>query len=91
MGAVSAGTEEDAGTRYPTVMQDTNGNQIYVRYYPGAGVTWTDSSARIKQIEDVRTGVYGYTYYFSYTTTGTKPHLYRIWDYVGSGAGRDFT
>ena len=35
MGSESAGTEPDAGTLYPTVMQDTNGNQVTVRYLPG--------------------------------------------------------
>ena len=27
-GCTSAGTEQDAGTMYPTVMEDTNGNQL---------------------------------------------------------------
>jgi hypothetical protein len=31
MGCTSAGTEADAGTLYPTLMQDTNGNQNLVR------------------------------------------------------------
>ena len=50
----SAGTEEDSGTAYPTLMQDTNGNQILIRYKPGYGASWNNSSARIDQIEDVR-------------------------------------
>ena len=28
MGAISGGTEQDAGTMYPTVMEDSNGNQL---------------------------------------------------------------
>jgi hypothetical protein len=28
MGCESAGSEQDAGTYYPTVMEDTNGNQL---------------------------------------------------------------
>ena len=36
MGAVSAGTEQDSGARYPTVMEDTNGNQIVIRYQRGS-------------------------------------------------------
>jgi hypothetical protein len=28
MGCVSNGNEPDAGTYYPTTMQDTNGNQL---------------------------------------------------------------
>ena len=35
MDCVATGTEEDSGTMYPTVMQDTNGNQVIVRYQPG--------------------------------------------------------
>jgi hypothetical protein len=28
MSSISAGTEQDAGTQYPTVMEDSNGNQL---------------------------------------------------------------
>ena len=52
--SLSSGTEEDAGTRYPTLMQDTNGNRIILRYLAGSGVLWTNSSSRILEIEDVR-------------------------------------
>src|SRR5258707_15758108 len=55
-GSVSAGTEEDAGTLYPTQFQDTNGNQILLRYDAASGLPWTGSSARIVQVEDVRAG-----------------------------------
>jgi hypothetical protein len=34
MGCTSAGTEQDAGTMYPTLVQDANGNQIFLRYQP---------------------------------------------------------
>ena len=69
MGCTSAGNESDAGSMYPTQMQDTNGNQIVIRYAVGMGVSWSNSSARILEIEDVRasqTG--GATYSFTYTT-----------------------
>lgn len=92
MGAVSAGAEQDTGTRYPTLLQDTNGNQVRVRYYPGKGVTWNDSSARIQEIEDVRSipcGSGRCTYSFSYNTDPI-PHLNRVWDYVGTGANYTF-
>jgi len=32
MGCVSAGGEQDAGTLYPTIVEDTNGNQIIITY-----------------------------------------------------------
>src|SRR4029077_12962090 len=46
-GCVSASTEADSGTMYPTLMQDTNGNQITIAYKQATGSTWTNSSARI--------------------------------------------
>jgi len=39
MGCTSAGTECDAGTMYPTVMEDSNGNQVTISYNEGLGVT----------------------------------------------------
>jgi hypothetical protein len=79
MGATSGGTEQDAGTKYPTVMQDTNGNQILIRYNTGLGAIGTNSSARINEIEDVR-AVYNsstltyQTYVFTYNNDPI-PHL----------------
>ena len=35
MNAESSGTEQDAGTLYPTKMQDTNGNNIVLAYKIG--------------------------------------------------------
>jgi hypothetical protein len=32
MGCTSAGTEQDAGTMYPTLVEDSNGNQVFIRY-----------------------------------------------------------
>ena len=39
---------------YPTLMQDTNGNQILVAYNAGTGFAAPNSSSRIQTIEDVR-------------------------------------
>src|SRR5271165_6872857 len=68
-GCTSAGTEQDAGTMYPTLMEDTNGNQITVTYQAGAGAAWTNSSARIVNVVDVRGGSGGNTYTFSYSNS----------------------
>jgi hypothetical protein len=38
IGCLSEGAEQDAGSRYPTLVQDTNGNQIFISYRPGIGV-----------------------------------------------------
>src|SRR5581483_1675262 len=64
MGCTSAGTEQDAGTMYPTLMEDTNGNYITVSYLAGGGPFdpssqgWNapNTSARINQIIDARAG-----------------------------------
>lgn len=63
MGSASAGTEEDAGTLYPTTMQDANDNQIYVRYKSGIGMPNTNTSARISEIDDHRGQGMGKTYH----------------------------
>jgi hypothetical protein len=66
MGCTSAGAEQDAGTLYPTVVEDSNGNQIIVSYMAGAGVSWNNSNARISTIEDTRAAP---AYQFSYSST----------------------
>lgn len=73
MDCVSSSGEGDAGTRYPTLMQDVQGNQIYIRYRTGLGAGWPNSSARIAEIEDVEAltgGGVRYTYKFDYLSDG---------------------
>ncbi|HEY3416854.1 MAG TPA: hypothetical protein VGM23_08225, partial [Armatimonadota bacterium] len=90
-GAYSSGVEDDAGTRYPTLMQDTNGNQVAIYYLRGAGSLWENSSARIDYIDDVRSGppqwnerqIYA-TYLFAYNADAV-PHLTSIQSRIGSG------
>ncbi|MFN9892359.1 MAG: hypothetical protein ACK58M_03895, partial [Acidobacteriota bacterium] len=53
-GSIAGASEMDAGTRYPTLFQDRNGNQIKVRYRPARGSTQPNSSGRINEVEDVR-------------------------------------
>ena len=47
LGCTSAGTEQDAGTMYPTLMEDSNGNQIAVQYAPGQNVTWVNPAREL--------------------------------------------
>jgi hypothetical protein len=54
MGAESSEEEADAGTLYPTVAEDPNGNQITFVYKAGMYAASGDSSARIKYVADVR-------------------------------------
>jgi hypothetical protein len=88
MGATSGGTEQDAGTKYPTLMEDSNGNQVLIRYNTGLGAITTNSSARISEIEDVRAVLGGGTYR-SHTFTYNAdpiPHLIQINNMVGMAA-----
>ena len=86
MGCTSAGAEQDAGTLYPTVVEDSNGNQIIIAYLPGGGAAWNNSSSRINTIEDARAQL---AYQFSYSTTPgqdgtTMSYLSGIASYVGT-------
>jgi len=89
MGAVAAGTEQDAGTRYPTLMEDTNGNQVLVRYNAGISMAWPNTSARVNEVEDVR-AIYNPTtqtyrsYAFTYNGDAI-PHLTQISNTLGKG------
>jgi RHS repeat-associated protein len=80
--ALSAGTEQDAGTYYPTLIEDTNGNQILLTYKSGLGVSYSNSSARIATIEDVRgKGVTDYSFTYN---TDPIPHLTTITNGIGT-------
>jgi hypothetical protein len=90
-GCISAGTEADAGTMYPTTMEDSNGNQILVAYLPGAGVNWANSSSRIDSIADVRLSTSsGVTYQFVYNTDSV-PHLTAINNTIGTTENYSFS
>lgn len=93
LGCTSAGTEGDAGTMYPTLLQDSNGNQITVQYAAGKGVTWLNSSARITTIQDVRRGTNptgAATFLFTYNNDPT-PHLSAIANAINSQDSFGFT
>ncbi|HXJ39105.1 MAG TPA: hypothetical protein VNH18_07490, partial [Bryobacteraceae bacterium] len=96
MGCTSWGWEQDAGTLYPTQMQDTNGNLINVRYGAAVALAGTsNTSSRITEVEDVRavldnsTGRYR-TYSFTYNAD-SLPHLTGIANYVGTAENYTLT
>ena len=97
-GCTSAASEPDAGVMYPTLMEDTNGNDVAISYNTAAGgANWTNSSSRIATITDVRgvptgPGTYA-TYVFYYTTVSgsTLPHLWEIINYVGTSEAYTFS
>ncbi len=78
MGVTSGGTEQDAGTMYPSVMEDTNGNQILIRYNQGLNSPWSNSSARINEIEDVRAVYNSGTGTYQSSRSHTTPTLFPI-------------
>jgi hypothetical protein len=89
-GSLSAGTEQDAGTMYPTLMEDSNGNQTILVYNDGAGTTWSDSSSRIATIEDVR-GNGSPDYTFTYTSVNGAQHLTSISNSIQTAENYTFT
>ncbi len=92
-GCVSAGTEPDAGTMYPTMVEDSNGNEVSIQYLNGGGVTWNNSSARIDDIVDVRApwpaSLSQVTYQFHYNTD-VIPHLVSIVNSIGTAENYTF-
>jgi hypothetical protein len=89
MGATSSGTEQDAGTMYPTLMQDSNGNQVIIAYNAGLGAGWNNSSSRINTIEDVR-GNGSSNYTFTYNADSI-PHLTGITNSIGTPENYSFS
>jgi hypothetical protein len=85
----SAGTEQDAGTAYPTLIEDSNGNEISITYANGVNTTWSNSSSRISTITDVRASGYP-TYSFTYNTDAI-PHLTGISNTIGTADTYSFT
>ena len=96
MGCMSSGVEQDAGTMYPTVFQDTNGNQVLVRYDQGVATLSGNTSARILEIEDTRArqiewnGPF-WTYRFSYTWAAEGVKLERITNSIQTGEAYTFS
>lgn len=86
MGHVRAvlGFGSDAGTLYPTSINDTNGNVIALRYLPGLGSVSTNSSARISIIEDARETGGASSGYLTYLFTYSGNQLAAIMNTVGT-------
>ncbi len=81
MGSTSGGTEADAGTMYPTIIEDVSGNQVIATYASGAGLptSSTNTNSRITVIADTRApGLNGvgtnWTYYVGYNSDSPVPH-----------------
>jgi YD repeat-containing protein len=81
MSITSQSPEQDVGTIYPTLMEDTNGNQIQL--------TYVGASSRIATIIDSRQPYYNPTYAISYNYD-YPPHLNAITNYVGTSENYTF-
>jgi YD repeat-containing protein len=93
MSCESGGNEPDIGVRYPTRMQDTNGNQVIVHYMTGQGAISGETSARVASIEDIRSHPefsHPYSYVFNYNSDAT-PHLVSITNYIDTNESYTFT
>lgn len=68
-GCTSSAGEPDAGALHVTLIQDTNGNQIFIKYGPGAQAQINNTSSRIASISDARAVVSsnGESYSFQYS------------------------
>jgi RHS repeat-associated protein len=93
MGSISAQSEADAGAMYPTLIEDSNGNQITVQYLPGIGRTDANTSSRIASIEDARAVSVGsgrQTYSFVYSAD-PLPRLLSVVALIPTGENYNFT
>jgi hypothetical protein len=78
MGSQSSGGEQDAGSLYPTLIEDSNGNQINITYATGLNGSGSNTSARITQIVDARNAGYSYQFYTLSYNSDSIPHLTSI-------------
>ena len=79
-GCTSCRGEADAGSLYPTVIEDSNGNQILVQYEPGITCSTANSSSRLSSISDARSvfsSDKAQVYLFTYSK-GRSPRLLSI-------------
>ena len=64
-GAVAGPMEPDAGSLYPTVVQDLAGHRVLISYLPGSGSKLRNTSGRISQIDNVVDGKFGYQFIYN--------------------------
>jgi hypothetical protein len=95
MGCAAGGTENDAGSLYPTTIEDSNGNQVILVWQTGTGLPsgTLNTSSRIGTIQDVRSsGPSSPSYTFSYDSVSyATPHLTGIANAIGTSETYSFT
>ena len=88
MNVTSVSSEQDAGTLYPSLMEDTNGNQILVEYAAAAGYGWYsfNTSSRIYTVTDAR---FSPAYVANYNSDW-PPHITGLGNNVGTSENYTF-
>jgi len=88
MNVTSVSSEQDAGTIYPSLMEDTNGNQIQVTYAAAAGYSSGsfNTSSRIHTISDSRSS----PAYSAGYNNDWPPHITSLGNYVGTSENYTF-
>jgi hypothetical protein len=78
---------------YPTLMEDSNGNQVAITYDDAVGLGTANTSSRINTIEDVRgNGSSDYTFTYTYLNLSDPfPHLTHISNRIGTSEWYNFT
>ncbi len=88
MSVQSAADEPDAGTLYPSTMEDSNGNQITVTYMYAYGAATWNTSSRIQYISDARRQSESYSVLW---TPGAYPaQIQNIYSNVGTAENYAF-
>lgn len=84
MGTVTGGAEADAGTLYPTILEDVSGNQVTITYLaaPSLPGTVINTSARISTIQGVQSGQLQFVYVTH--NTDAIPHLTYVYSATNS-------
>ena len=91
MGSKSAAGEPDAGSLYPTKMEDSNGNYIQIQYATSTGGGGINTSARIQYIIDSRSNGLSNVYTLQYNTDTPIPHLTSITNSIQSAESYTFS
>ncbi|MBI5280355.1 MAG: RHS repeat-associated core domain-containing protein [Candidatus Solibacter usitatus] len=87
---VSGEGEPDAGTLYPQLFYDRNGNSISIQYKPGIGAGTGNTSGRIESIADPRGSAGAPVFDFQYSAD-PLPRLTSITNRINTGEAYTFT
>ena len=90
LGSASSAGEQDAGTLYPTLLEDSNGNQVQIGYAIGIGSSAINSSGRIQAVHDPRATAWYPIFVFGYNADPI-PHLVTITNNIWTSENYNLT